>query len=126
MQQRERLADLRVHEPAQPAGVIDRRRQMRARELHEQHVGETRGRDGTRTMRQIEAAITRVTNIVGDIAHASRGQSDGIQQVGIAITQMDEVAQQNAALVEQSVAAAASLADQARALREVMEGFRVG
>ncbi|MDH6148749.1 methyl-accepting chemotaxis protein [Paraburkholderia sp. WSM4179] len=44
--------------------------------------------------------------------------------MSIAITQMDEVTQQNAALVEESAAAAASLADQARALRE--EGFRVG
>ncbi|MBC8739966.1 hypothetical protein F6X40_25010 [Paraburkholderia sp. UCT31] len=72
------------------------------------------------------AAIARVTSIVGDIAQASREQSDGIQQVGIAITQMDEVTQQNAALVEESAAAAASLAEQARALREVTEGFRVG
>jgi methyl-accepting chemotaxis protein len=82
--------------------------------------------DAGGTMQQIEAAIARVTSIVGEIAQASREQSDGIQQVGIAITQMDEVTQQNAALVEQSAAAAASLADQTRALREVMEGFRVG
>jgi methyl-accepting chemotaxis protein-1 (serine sensor receptor) len=81
--------------------------------------------DAGGTMQQIEAAIARVTGIVGEIAQASREQSDGIQQVGIAITQMDEVTQQNAALVEESAAAAASLADQARALREVMEGFRV-
>jgi methyl-accepting chemotaxis protein len=46
--------------------------------------------------------------------------------VGIAITQMDEVTQQNAALVDESAAAAASLADQARGLREVMNGFRLG
>ncbi|MBB5445304.1 hypothetical protein [Paraburkholderia sp. WSM4177] len=67
-----------------------------------------------------------MTSIVGEIAQASREQSDGIQQVSIAIMQMDEVTQQNAALVEESAAAAASLADQARGLIEMMEGFRVG
>ncbi|WP_167368629.1 hypothetical protein [Paraburkholderia tuberum] len=66
-----------------------------------------------------------MTSIVGEIAQVSREQSDGIQQLGIAITQMVEVTQQNAALVEKSAAAAASPADQARALREVMEGFGV-
>jgi methyl-accepting chemotaxis protein I, serine sensor receptor len=76
-------------------------------------------------MQQVETAITRVTSIVGEIAQASREQSDGIAQVGLAITQMDEVTQQNAALVEESAAAASSLADQAHALRELTAGFKV-
>ena len=49
-----------------------------------------------------------------DIAEASREQSSGIEQVGLAITQMDEVTQQNAALVEEAAAAAESLEEQAR------------
>jgi methyl-accepting chemotaxis protein I, serine sensor receptor len=77
------------------------------------------------TMQQVETAVTRVTSIVGEIAQASREQSEGIQQVGLAITQMDEVTQQNAALVEQCAAAAASLADQAHTLRELTAGFKV-
>ncbi|WP_028225633.1 methyl-accepting chemotaxis protein [Paraburkholderia ferrariae] len=77
------------------------------------------------TMQRVEAAIARVTAIVGEIAQASREQSEGIQQVGLAITQMDEVTQQNAALVEQCAAAASSLADQAQTLRELTAAFKV-
>lgn len=76
-------------------------------------------------MARIEQAIAKVTSIVAEIAQASREQSDGIEQVGLAITQMDEVTQQNAALVEESAAAASSLADQAHALRELTGAFKV-
>ncbi|MDE1184219.1 methyl-accepting chemotaxis protein [Paraburkholderia sp.] len=77
------------------------------------------------TMQQIEAAITRVAKLVGEIAAASSEQSEGIRQVSLAVTQMDEVTQQNAALVEESAATAASLAGQAARLNEVTGGFRV-
>lgn len=77
------------------------------------------------TMREIEAAIQRVARIVGEIAAASKEQSEGIKQVSLAVTQMDEVTQQNAALVEESAATANSLADQARQLSELTGAFKV-
>jgi len=77
------------------------------------------------TMGEILQAVRRVTDIMGEIAAASEEQSSGIAQVGRAVTQMDEVTQQNAALVEQATAAAASLQDQAARLRETVGAFRV-
>ncbi|WP_322102171.1 methyl-accepting chemotaxis protein [Paraburkholderia sp. J41] len=77
------------------------------------------------TMAEIDAAIAGVTHIVAGIAQASGEQSQGIQQVGLAITQMDEVTQQNAALVEESAAAASALAGQAHTLRELTAAFRM-
>nr|WP_090685261.1 methyl-accepting chemotaxis protein [Paraburkholderia phenazinium] len=77
------------------------------------------------TMGEILQAVRRVTDIMGEIAAASEEQSSGISQVGLAVTQMDEVTQQNAALVEQAAAAAASLQDQAARLRETVSAFRV-
>ena len=60
-----------------------------------------------------------------DIAEASREQSSGIEQVGLAVTQMDEVTQQNAALVEEAAAAAESLEEQARSLMDAVSVFRL-
>jgi methyl-accepting chemotaxis protein len=77
------------------------------------------------TMSEILQAVQRVTDIMGEIAAASEEQSSGISQVGRAVTQMDEVTQQNAALVEQAAAAAASLQDQAGRLRDTVSAFRV-
>ncbi|MFM0169170.1 methyl-accepting chemotaxis protein [Paraburkholderia sediminicola] len=77
------------------------------------------------TMQEIEAAIGRVARIVGEIAAASKEQSEGIKQVSLAVTQMDEVTQHNAALVEESAATANSLADQARQLSELTAAFKV-
>jgi methyl-accepting chemotaxis protein len=57
--------------------------------------------------------VRRVTDIMGEISAASAEQSTGIEQVGQAVTQMDSVTQQNAALVEEAAAAAQSLAEQA-------------
>ena len=82
------------------------------------------GQAGT-TMGEILQAVRRVTDIMGEIAAASEEQSSGISQVGRAVTQMDEVTQQNAALVEEAAAAAASLQDQAARLRETVSAFRV-
>lgn len=77
------------------------------------------------TMRDIIGAVTRVTDIMGEIAAASDEQSKGIDQVGQAVTQMDEVTQQNAALVEQAAAAAQSLDDQAAKLHAAVTVFRL-
>jgi methyl-accepting chemotaxis protein len=68
------------------------------------------------TMRQVVASIQRVTDIVAEITCASSEQSTGVAQIGQAVSRMDESTQQNAALVEQSAAAAQSLKAQAQQL----------
>jgi methyl-accepting chemotaxis protein I, serine sensor receptor len=82
------------------------------------------GRAG-RTMSDIVQAVQRVTDIMGEISAASEEQSGGIEQVNRAVTQMDNVTQQNAALVEQSAAAAGSLEDQTRALKDVLATWKI-
>lgn len=76
------------------------------------------------TMDKMTSAVQRVTDIIDEIASASHEQSRGIEQVNQAIGQMDEVTQQNAALVEQAAAAAASMEEQAAHLRSAMAVFR--
>jgi methyl-accepting chemotaxis protein-1 (serine sensor receptor) len=82
-------------------------------------------RSGT-TMNDIVGAIARVSSIMNEIAAAALEQSTGIDQVNRAVGQMDEVTQQNAALVEQAAAAASSLEDQARRLSTAVAVFRTG
>lgn len=78
------------------------------------------------TMSEIRRAVQRVSDIISEIAAASVEQSTGIEQVNQAVGQMDQVTQQNAALVEEAAAAAQSLEDQASKLRETVGVFRVG
>ncbi|MBV8035930.1 methyl-accepting chemotaxis protein [Roseateles sp.] len=78
-----------------------------------------------RTMSEILAQVRRVSDLMGEIGAASNEQSQGIGQVGDAIMQLDQVTQQNAALVEESAAAADSLNQQARLLTEAVSVFRV-
>jgi methyl-accepting chemotaxis protein len=78
------------------------------------------------TLEQIVLSVKKVSDIVAEIAAASREQSSGIEQVNKAVMQMDEMTQQNAALVEQATAASQSMADQARDLTKMMERFQVG
>jgi len=78
------------------------------------------------TLTGIVDSIKKVSDIVSEITASSEEQSDGIQQVNMAVSQMDQGTQQNAALVEQSAAAAKSLDDQARAMDEQMSFFNVG
>jgi len=78
-----------------------------------------------RTMQELVGAVQRVKDIMSEITTAAAEQSDGIGQVNIAITQLDQVTQQNAALVEQSTAAAESLRDQARTLASAVGTFQV-
>ncbi|KVD04161.1 methyl-accepting chemotaxis protein [Burkholderia ubonensis] len=78
-----------------------------------------------RTMTEVIGAVQRVTDIMGEIAAASEEQSGGIDQVARAVTQMDEVTQQNAALVEEAAAAAQSLDEQAARLRETVAVFQL-
>ena len=77
------------------------------------------------TMSDIVSAVTRVTDIMGEIASASDEQSRGIDQVGLAVTEMDRVTQQNAALVEESASAAAALEEQASRLSQAVAVFRI-
>ncbi len=77
-------------------------------------------------MEEIVGAVKRVTDIMGEISAASAEQSAGIEQVNQAVTQMDTVTQQNAALVEQAAAAAGSLEEQAKRLKQAVSTFRLG
>ncbi|EMN0170483.1 Tar ligand binding domain-containing protein [Enterobacter kobei] len=77
------------------------------------------------TMAEIVNAVTRVTDIMGEIASASDEQSRGIDQVGQAVAEMDRVTQQNASLVEESAAAAAALEDQAARLNDAVAVFKI-
>ncbi|RJL54668.1 methyl-accepting chemotaxis protein [Pectobacterium carotovorum] len=77
------------------------------------------------TMKEIVDAVTNVTDIMGEIASASDEQSRGITQVGQAISEMDSVTQQNASLVQEASAAAASLEEQAALLTRAVATFKL-
>jgi methyl-accepting chemotaxis protein len=77
------------------------------------------------TLEQIVISVKKVSDIVAEIAAASREQSSGIEQVNRAVMQMDEMTQQNGALVEQATAASQAMADQARELNDMMERYRL-
>jgi len=98
--------------------------------LIEDSVGKVQ--DGSRlveeagqTTQEIVTSIKRVTDIMAEISAASIEQSSGIEQVNTAITQMDDVTQQNAALVEEAAAAAESLEEQAQQLVQVVTRFKL-
>ncbi|RQS84426.1 methyl-accepting chemotaxis protein [Burkholderia seminalis] len=88
-------------------------------------TGSTLVDEAGRTMSDVIGAVQRVTDIMGEIAAASEEQSGGIDQVARAVAQMDEVTQQNAALVEEAAAAAQSLDEQAGRLRETAAVFQL-
>jgi methyl-accepting chemotaxis protein len=81
--------------------------------------------DAGAAMEEIISSVQRVSDIISEITSASTEQSTGIAQVNKAVTDLDQMTQQNAALVEQSAAAAASLKDQAERLTQSMAIFRV-
>ena len=87
--------------------------------------GSTLADEAGATMTQIVDAIRRVAGIVGEISTASTEQSAGVGLVGEAVVQMDRATQQNAALVEESAAAAESLTRQAASLVEAVAQFRL-
>ncbi|KQR76528.1 chemotaxis protein [Burkholderia sp. Leaf177] len=88
-------------------------------------TGSNLAADAGRSMNELLTSVRHVTDIMGEISAASSEQSTGIEQVNVAVSQMDEVTQQNAALVEQATAAAQAMADQANSLREAVGVFRV-
>ena len=78
------------------------------------------------TMRDVVESIRRVADIMGEISAASQEQTDGIGQVQLAISQMDQTTQQNAALVEEAAAASEQLREQAAKLSQTVAVFRLG
>jgi len=77
------------------------------------------------TLKEIVVSIKKVSDIVAEMAAASREQASGIEQVNKAILQMDQVTQQNAALVEQTAAASHAMGDQAQELQQLMAFFKL-
>ena len=88
-------------------------------------VGAQQVNDAGASMGEIVSQVKRVSDLINEISRASVEQSTGISQVGEAVTQLDQVTQQNAALVEESAAAAESLKHQAAKLAEVVSVFRL-
>ena len=82
--------------------------------------------DAGRTMTEIVGSVKRVSDIIAEITAAANEQSQGISEVNGSVTQLDQMTQQNAALVEQSAAAAESLREQAARLSSVVGTFRLG
>jgi methyl-accepting chemotaxis protein len=78
------------------------------------------------TMREVVGSVQRVTDIMAEITAASAEQTSGIEQINVAVVQMDQVTQQNAALVEEAAAAAEAMQDQAAQLAQVVSVFRTG
>jgi methyl-accepting chemotaxis protein len=78
------------------------------------------------TLEKIVASVKKVSDIVAEIAAASREQSSGIEQVNRAVMQMDELTQQNAALVEEATAASQAMVEQVRGLNEMLARFQLG
>jgi methyl-accepting chemotaxis protein len=76
-------------------------------------------------MSEIVGSVQRVSDIIGEITAASSEQSDGIGQINTAVNQLDQMTQQNSALVEESAAAADSLKDQAARLSQAVGSFRL-
>jgi methyl-accepting chemotaxis protein len=89
-----------------------------------EHGGELVNRAGA-TMREVVGSVARVTDLMGEISAASTEQSVGVDQIGKAVTQMDQATQQNAALVEQCAAAAENLRHQARDMLAAVEIFKL-
>ncbi len=87
--------------------------------------GSTLAQDAGQTMDEVVKAVKRVTDIMGEISAASSEQSAGIEEINLAVAQMDSGTQQNAALVEQATAAARSLDDQAHGLKQMVGKFRL-
>ena len=95
------------------------------RSVEEVQAGNEAARGAGDAMQDIVTRVERIAGLMGEISHASREQSQGIEEVNRAVTSMDEVTQQNAALVEEAAAAAESLRQQAQELRGAVDVFRL-
>ncbi|CAJ0795380.1 hypothetical protein LMG19083_02715 [Ralstonia psammae] len=95
------------------------------RSVEEVQAGNEAARGAGDAMEDIVTRVERIAGLMGEISHASREQSQGIEEVNHAVTSMDEVTQQNAALVEEAAAAAESLRQQAQELHGAVGVFRL-
>lgn len=107
------------------AGAAKEIKQLIADSVGKVHHGTELVKDAGDTMEELVQSVQRVTDIMAEIAAASGEQSTGIDQVNMAVTQMDETTQQNAALVEEAAAAAESLLNQAASLVEAVHHFKL-
>ena len=81
--------------------------------------------DAGNTMEEVVASIEKAASIMHDITRASREQGDGINQVNLAMTQLDAITRQNAALVEESAAASSNVAQEATRLAQALSVFKM-
>ena len=110
---------------AQRAGTSAREiRSLIGASVERVSAGHAQGEEAAALMQRVVEAVGSVAGVIGELSTLSRDQHLSMDEVGVAIHQMDDTTQQNAALVEQSAAAAESLQRQAAALREVMARFR--
>jgi methyl-accepting chemotaxis protein-2 (aspartate sensor receptor) len=93
--------------------------------VNEVESGSRLVKEAGETMKEIVSSVKRVTDIIGEISAATDEQSGQIGQVNSAVNQLDQMTQQNAALVQQSTAAAESLNDQAQRLAKAVSAFRL-
>jgi len=100
-------------------------KELISRSVEEVQAGNEAARGAGDAMQDIVTRVERIAGLMGEISHASREQSQGIEEVNRAVTSMDEVTQQNAALVEEAAAAAESLRQQAQELRGAVDVFRL-
>ena len=107
------------------AGAAKEIKELIGNSVDQVDIGSKLVQEAGATMDDVVASVRRVTDIMGEITSASSEQSIGIDQVNTAITQMDQVTQQNAALVEEAAAAAASMQEQAERLADVASSFRL-
>ncbi|MFS2224525.1 methyl-accepting chemotaxis protein [Pantoea sp. B65] len=89
------------------------------------NIGSDQVASAGETMQEIVSAVVRVTDIMGEISSASDEQSRGIEQIGLAVHEMDRVTQQNTTLVQESTAASASLESEAGRLSQAVAVFRL-
>ncbi|MRW89515.1 HAMP domain-containing protein [Duganella sp. FT80W] len=108
------------------AGAAKEIKELIGNSVEQVDIGSKLVQQAGSTMGDVVASVRRVTDIMGEITSASSEQSIGIDQVNGAITQMDQVTQQNAALVEQAAAAATSMQEQAQRLADVASSFKLG
>ncbi|MYM68469.1 HAMP domain-containing protein [Pseudoduganella sp. FT55W] len=108
------------------AGAAKEIKELIGNSVEQVDIGQKLVQQAGSTMDDVVTSVRRVTDIMGEITSASSEQSIGIDQVNTAIGQMDSVTQQNAALVEQAAAAAASMQEQATKLADVASSFKLG
>ena len=108
------------------AGAAREIKELISASVHDVERGNALVERAGKTMEDVVTAVRRVNDIMGEISNASREQSLGVAQVGEAESQMDQTTQQNAALVEEMAAAAASLRSQAQELVEGVAVFKLG